>query len=182
MNTVSTIQHQSFNCFVLVLVLSYIYKLTLVSYYRKGSNMNNYTINLTTGEKQTVTGCINWGIDNLEEIIADKRDDIHPSDLHHELFNMDYFVIYTSDAIDELNNYGVFNAINDVAEWQQDNFGEVYYKEFAGPVQLMNMLTYIIGSDALNECKTLQKALDDDEQLSIAQLKAIKKELVELVK
>lgn len=130
----------------------------------------------------TVKGCINWGIDNLEELINDKREDIYPSDLHHELFNMDYFVIYTSDAIDELERYGVFNAINDVAEWQQDNFGEVNHKDLTEPVQLMNMLTYIIGSDALNECKTLQKALDDDEQLSIAQLKAIKKELVALVK
>ena len=145
--------------------------------------MNNYTINLTTGEKQTVTGCINWGIDNLEEIIADKRDDIHPSDLHHELFNMDYFVIYTSDAIDELNNYGVFNAIERVSEWQQDNFGEVNHKDLTEPGRLMNMLAYIIGDEALNECATLLKAYsNDDEQLSIAQLKAIKKELVELVK
>lgn len=129
----------------------------------------------------TVKGCINWGIDNLDNIIVDGRDNIYPSDLHHELFNTDYFVIYTGDAIDELESYGVFNAINDVAEWQQDNFGEVNHKDLTEPVQLMNMLTYIIGSDALNECKTLQKALDDNEQLSIAQLKAIKKELEALV-
>lgn len=179
MNTMSTTQHQSFNCFVLVLVLSYIYKLTLVSYYRKGYIMN---LLLEVKTNDTVKGCINWGIDNLDNIIVDGRDDIYPSDLHHELFNTDYFVIYTGDAIDELESYGVFNAINDVAEWQQDNFGEVNHKDLTEPVQLMNMLTYIIGSDALNECKTLQKALDDDKQLSIAQLKAIKKELEALVK
>jgi hypothetical protein len=130
----------------------------------------------------TVKGCINWGIDNLDNIIIDGRDDIYPSDLHHELFNTDYFVIYRGDAIDELEQYGVFNAIEDVAEWEQDNFGEVNHKDLTDPMQLMNMLTYIIGEQALAECKTLDKALDEDNQLSIAQLKAIKKELEELVK
>lgn len=144
--------------------------------------MNDLLINLTTGERETTTGCINWGIDNLDNIILDGRDDIYPSDLHHELFNLDYFVIYTGDAIDELDNYGVFQAIERVSEWEQDNFGEVNYKDLVDPMKLMNMLCYIIGSDALNECKTLQKALDDDKQLSIAQLKAIKKELEALVK
>jgi len=144
--------------------------------------MNNYTINLLTGEKETITGCINWGIDNLDTIISDGREDIHPSDLHQELFNLDYFVIYTDDAIDELNNYGVFNAIERVSEWEQDNFGEVNYKDLVNPMQLMNMLCYIIGNEALNECKTLLKASENDEVLSIAQLKAIKKELEELVK
>lgn len=144
--------------------------------------MNDYTINLTTGEKETTTGCINWGIDNLDTIISDGREDIHPSDLHHELFNLDYFVIYNGDAEDELNNYGVFQAIERVTEWQQDNFGEVNHKDLVNPMQLMNMLCYIIGDEALNECKTLLKASENDDELSLSQLKAIKKELEALVK
>lgn len=140
----------------------------------------NLLVELPTND--TVKGCINWGIDNLDNIIIDGREDIYPSDLHHEMFNTDYFVIYRGDAIDELEHYGVFNAIDDVAEWELDNFGEVNHKDLTEPTQLMNMLTYIIGNDALNECKTLEKALNDDAQLSLSQLKAIKKELEALVK
>ncbi|NLA52658.1 MAG: hypothetical protein GX860_11155 [Alcaligenaceae bacterium] len=71
-------------------------------------------------------------------------------DLHHELFNTDYYIIYTHEAKKALEEYGVWEAIAKVREYEQDNFGEVY-TDLSNPVKLINMLYYIIGEEVLFE-------------------------------
>ena len=46
-------------------------------------------------------------------------------DFHNEAFNTDYYEYYTSNAIDKLEELGVFDAIQTVKEYEQDNFGAV---------------------------------------------------------
>ena len=77
-------------------------------------------------------------------------------DLHHEVFNTSYYIIGTYEAKKALEEYGVWNAIEKVQEYEKDNFGEVY-TDLSNPEKLVNMLYYIIGEEVL------WKMLDDSE-------------------
>ena len=69
-------------------------------------------------------------------------------DLHGELFNTDYYYVYTSDAEKALNEIGVFKAIGVIVEYEKDNFGEVN-TDFTNPCTVANMLYYIVGEEVL---------------------------------
>ena len=77
-------------------------------------------------------------------------------DFHNEAFNTDYYECYTQNAIDRLEELGVFDAIQTVKEYEQDNFGMVN-TDFFSPCDILNMLWYIIGEEELcsmfDECK-----------------------------
>ena len=75
-------------------------------------------------------------------------------DLHNEIFNTDYFCCYTSDCKKYLEQYGVFEAIEKVQEYEKLNFGEVR-TDLSDPFKLLNMLVYILGEEFLNNSKTL---------------------------
>ncbi len=99
----------------------------------------------------------------------------YASDLHHELFNRDYFIIGHYEANKWLEeNGGVFNAIETIKEYEQDNFGEVN-TDFSSAENVANMYAYILGEELLHKSKTLQnkwdKRLDDED------LEEIKEEL-----
>jgi len=89
------------------------------------------------------------------DYLKDNQDlETYGCDLHHEIFNTDYFCYYTSEAKDYLNSYGVFQAIEEVTEYEKFNFGEVT-TEISDPVKLINMLVYIKGEEILNKSNTL---------------------------
>jgi len=71
-------------------------------------------------------------------------------DLHHEIFNMDYYIIGTYEAKKASEEYGVWDAIEKVQTYEKDNFGEVY-TDLSDPEKLINMLYYIIGEEVLWE-------------------------------
>ena len=71
-------------------------------------------------------------------------------DLHHEIFNMDYYIIGTYEAKEALKEYDVFEAIEKVQTYEKDNFGQIY-TDLADPEKLVNMLYYIIGEEVLCE-------------------------------
>lgn len=95
-----------------------------------------------------------------EAIIEALRDDYNGyyCDLHHEVFNTNYYIIGTWEAKKALEKYGVWDAIGKVQEYEKDNFGEVY-TDLSNPEKLINMLYYIIGEEVLF------KMLDDSETL-----------------
>ena len=84
-------------------------------------------------------------------------------DLHHEVFNTDYYIIGLYEAKKALEEYGVWDAIAKVQEYEKDNFGEVY-TDLSNPEKLINMLYYIIGEEILfemmNESETLNENWD----------------------
>ena len=94
-------------------------------------------------------------VDMIIDFLADNPGFESWDDLHYYIFNEDYTFIYYKDARDALNEYDVFNAIEKIKEYEQFNFGEVTC-DFSDPVQVANMLMYIIGEEIL--CK-----LDIDE-------------------
>ena len=93
--------------------------------------------------------------DQAIDYLKDNQDiETYGCDLHNEIFNTDYFCVYTSDAKKYLETYGVFQAIEEVTEYEKFNFGEVT-TEISDPVKLINMLVYIKGEEILYKSNTL---------------------------
>lgn len=75
-------------------------------------------------------------------------------DLHNEVFNVDYYIIGTAEAKKALNEYGVFEAIEVVRDYEKFNFGELL-TDITNPEKLANMLWYIIGEEVISEIDSI---------------------------
>lgn len=71
-------------------------------------------------------------------------------DLHNEVFNTDYYIVGTYEAKKALEEYGVFDALEKIQEYEKDNFGEIF-TDLSNPEKVVNMLYYIIGEEVLYE-------------------------------
>ena len=69
-------------------------------------------------------------------------------DLHHEIFNTDYYIIGYYEAEEALNDYGIFEAIGRIYTYEKDMFGEVY-TDLSDPEKVANMLWYILGEELM---------------------------------
>tara|TARA_Y100000114_G_scaffold154432_1_gene176446 strand:- start:1140 stop:1472 length:333 start_codon:yes stop_codon:yes gene_type:complete len=91
-----------------------------------------------------------WLSDQEGEWIEDNIDD-----LHHHAFNTDYYIIGTQKAIEWMGSK-VFAIIETIKEYEEDNFGEVT-TDLSNPEKLVNMYTYIIGEEIVNEFVSLRE-------------------------
>ena len=86
-------------------------------------------------------------------------------DLHNCLFYEDYYYSCASEAEEDLNVIGVFDAIGVIVEYENDNFGEVN-TDFTSPWEVGNMLYYIVGEEVLydlfDECELWDEVRDDE--------------------
>ena len=119
----------------------------------------------------TKTELVNFAIEHIK----DCQPSCYGCDLHHEIFNSDYYIIgyyYAEQWL--LNNGGTFYNIDLIKEYEQSNFGEVI-TDFSSAEKVVNMAVYILGEEVLSVSKTLQSKwnnkLDDED------LKAIINEL-----
>jgi hypothetical protein len=81
-------------------------------------------------------------------------------DLHNEIYNMDYFIIGRYQAEQWLiKNVGIFQAIDDIKEYEESNFGEVN-TDLSEAEHVCNMWVYIEGEKVLNESKALSDNWD----------------------
>ncbi len=71
-------------------------------------------------------------------------------ELHNEVFNTDYYIIGTYLAKGILNEYDVFEAIELVRDYEEEQFGEVF-TDLSNPEKLINMVYYIIGDEVIGE-------------------------------
>lgn len=69
-------------------------------------------------------------------------------DLHNETFNTDYYIIGTYEAKQALNQYGTFEAIAEIQEYEKENFGEIL-TDLSDAEKVSNMLWYLIGRQAI---------------------------------
>lgn len=99
-------------------------------------------------------------LENVKEILENGYDG-YGADLHNEAFNMDYYIIGTYKAKQALEQYGVFEAIEEVQEYERDHFGEVY-TDLSNPEKLANMLFYIKGEEAISLINENTDLLDDN--------------------
>ena len=77
------------------------------------------------------------------------RSEFEPSELHHEAFNQDYYIIGTYQATQWLGDRA-FEIINFIKDYEQDNFGEVH-TDLSSPESVVNMYTYIVGEQVVYE-------------------------------
>ena len=104
---------------------------------------------------------------------------VYGSDLHHHLFNEDYFIIGYYQAEKWLNETGgVFNAIQRITNYEVMNFGDIS-TDLSSSESVANMYAYILGEDLLNELDHLQDKWDV--KLTLEDLKIINDELNELL-
>ena len=75
---------------------------------------------------------LDWIIENVD-------------DLHHHAFNNDYYIIGRYKATQWLGDQ-VFNVINHIKNYENDNFGSVN-TDFSESEKVVNMYTYIIGEE-----------------------------------
>jgi hypothetical protein len=123
---------------------------------------------------ETTKKIISAGADKIGDML-DYSEEIDRDELHNRLYNEDYFTIGTHQAKQELEAFegGTFAAIEKVKEYEVSNFGEMNTE--IDPEKIVNMLAYIVGEEALNECETYTKA---EGNLTKEQLEAIKKEML----
>jgi len=93
--------------------------------------------------------------ENNKDFIKNNLDD-----LHFEIFNRDFYIIGRYKAKQWLEDQ-VFEIINFIKEYEQDNFGKVN-TDFSEPEAVVNMYTYIIGeeivSDYINQLEKKESA------------------------
>ena len=84
------------------------------------------------------------------------------SDLHNKTFNTDYYIIGTYEAEKALEQYGVFEAIRKIQEYENDNFGEVL-TDLSNPEEFSNMLYYIVGNEAIQDLYEYSETFSENE-------------------
>jgi len=84
---------------------------------------------------------------NLEYLKENETDYI--DDLHHMAFNEDYYIIGRYQAKKWLGDE-VFEIINIIKDYEQDNFGEVN-TDLSEPEKVVNMYAYIVGEYVVND-------------------------------
>ena len=70
-------------------------------------------------------------------------------DWHHHAFNMGYYIIGTEKAINWMGSF-VFDIINVIKTYEEDNFGEVT-TDFSDPERVVNMYAYIVGEEVVHK-------------------------------
>lgn len=89
------------------------------------------------------------GIEYID-IYIDDSSVIDAGDLHNKIYNEDYFIIGHWQAEQSMQEYGIFNIIDEVIQYEKDNFGEVNTEINAESI--LNMFAYIKGEEYLSNC------------------------------
>tara|TARA_Y100000034_G_C6739581_1_gene328108 strand:- start:120 stop:452 length:333 start_codon:yes stop_codon:yes gene_type:complete len=98
-----------------------------------------------------------YATDRIKENLAYDKDylDKDISDIHFDLFNQDYYIIGYYKAEKWLKN-NVFQVIEFIKEYEQDNFGEVT-TDLSSSESVVNMYVYIIGEQLLYQDNLLDE-------------------------
>lgn len=113
---------------------------------------------------------INYIIDRIDEY-----EGTEVSELHHELFNTDYWCIGYYEAEQEINKHcSVFEALDIIQTYENDNFGQTT-TDISSSERVANMLVYILGEQILSGLQSVSKNWNDiiDDEI----INAIKAEL-----
>ena len=93
-------------------------------------------------------------MEQLQEIAeyagAEDFKDMCTSELHHQIFNTNYYIVGRYQA-KQWMGADAFDFIGDIQEWENMNFGEVH-TDLSEPEHVVNMWTYIQGYEIIDEC------------------------------
>ena len=79
--------------------------------------------------------------------------------LPHHLFNTDYYIIGRHRATEWLGQE-VFNVIDYIKEYEQENFGSVS-TDFSEPEHVVGMYVYILGDRIINTYRSMKEGMGD---------------------
>jgi len=96
---------------------------------------------------------------SILEFLEDATTDYYVSDLQNYIFNEDYYIIGIYQAEKALRQYGVFDAIGEIQDYEKNEFGEVT-TDFSSPEEITNMLEYIVGDRVINSLKSIDAYID----------------------
>lgn len=87
--------------------------------------------------------------DNKQTLEEFERD---PTELHHQLFNLDYYIIGYYNAEQWLNNHNLspFRAIEICVDYELEHFGETTADRYNNAESCVNMLAYIFGEELIH--------------------------------
>lgn len=71
-------------------------------------------------------------------------------DVFNDLFNSDYYIIGYREAADALKKYGIFNALEEVQQFDIENFGH-WDTDYTDPEKVANMLEYIHANEYMQD-------------------------------
>ena len=106
---------------------------------------------------------IDFAKDRIEEIYDYDKDKVttdNTQDLHHEIFNTDYYIVGRYQAQQWLGN-DAFNIIYDIQEFERAHFGCVT-TDVSEPEKVVNMYVYIVGYEILEDVISDFLELKDD--------------------
>ena len=101
-------------------------------------------------------------IQEIHDYDADKvtLDNIY--DLHHEIFNTDYYIVGSYQAKQWLGS-DAFDIIGEIQEFEKHNFGCVT-TDLSSAESVVNMYVYLVGYEILEDVVTeFLDNLDDDD-------------------
>jgi hypothetical protein len=83
-------------------------------------------------------------------------------DLHHELFNTDYWIIgYWAAEQWLIKCGGVFLCVGRVKDYEESEFGSVH-TNLSSSEAVSNMIAYIEGSEVLNQSSTFRENFNEE--------------------
>jgi len=106
---------------------------------------------------------IDFAKDRIEEIYDYDKDKVttdNVSDLHHEIFNTDYYIVGRYQAKQWLDG-DAFDCIYDIQEYENNHFGQVT-TDLSEPEKVVNMYVYVIGYEILEDVISAFLELKDD--------------------
>lgn len=68
----------------------------------------------------------------------------------NDLFNSDYYIIGYKEAENALKEYGIFKALDEVQEFDVENFGE-WDTDYTDPEKVANALEYIHANEYMQD-------------------------------
>ena len=108
---------------------------------------------------------IDFAKDRTQEIHDYEADKVTPDnlhDLHHEIFNTDYYIIGRYQAKEWLGA-DAFDCIYEIQEYENFHFGKVT-TDLSEPERVVNMYVYVVGEEILEDVVTeFLDNLDDDD-------------------
>lgn len=103
-----------------------------------------------------MTKCEYFTDDEIKETLLNNLDEYEGiedytfDDVFNDLFNSDYYIIGYKEAADALEEYGIFNALEEVQRWDEDNFGH-WETDYINTEAVANTLEYIHASEYMND-------------------------------
>ena len=98
---------------------------------------------------------IDFAKDRIQEIYdydADKVTGSETYDLHHEIFNTDYYIVGRYQAKEWLGA-DAFDCIYDIQDYENSHFGQVT-TDLSDPEKVVNMYVYVVGYEILEDVIT----------------------------